>query len=617
MDRVPAVKSLSERTALAGDWKIIVDDRKEFAEAGYDDSAWETVKLPGSFAAYARSEKPELSGTVWLRKNFIIDPSLRGRDLGLILGRIGIADETFVNGSCIGGTGKFPPDESSMWNHPRHYQIPAALINYDSTNVIAVRVHYYIFGEVLGTLALTDTGDLRDDSSKEIFSRVVLGYVVIAMGLPIILISLLLFILRKDDEYLYYLLQMLIGFFIVLEVCNLRPFFPDTLTRFKIFGFAWAALNVVHPIFLHRFYGLKRKFIERALLIYLLLTAVFFLTISGLPSDMTPIVIFIALTTAIGGYNLSCHASAIYLKKPFTGLFSFFGIMVILGAIHDGLVYFVKFSDISIVIGGYVFRDHLIFHYTAGLLYTGTMLVLVYRFVSMTNQIESLNLSLEKKVEERTCQLSDALTELNGINSMLSEIAVRDSLTGLYNHAAMHERLKEILGSSWRHGFPLSLIMMDIDHFKTINDTYGHQTGDEVILAVADVLHSGPRIRKNNQPPAGGTGAHTGILRESDIAGRYGGDEFMLILPYCDREGAIKSAERILDRFRNIIIPDKPGIKITGSFGVVTVESPDLKPEPTRMIGISDKAMYESKEAGRNRVSWQPYTQPQHEDEDR
>lgn len=603
-----AVESISHRTDLSGEWKISPDDRKEYAEITFDDTSWETVKIPGSLTAFTREKKSPISGTVWLRKKFTVNPSLNGNDLGLILGRIGTADETYVNGSCIGGMGKFPPGENSMWNYPRHYQIPSRLINYNGNNVIAVRVYYYFFGEILGTLALTSPSDMRDDQSISIFSRVVSGYVIIAMGLPIVLIFLLLYILRREDEYLFYLLQICFFFLIVHEACAVRNIFPTNLIRIKVFFFAWTALNVVHPVFLHRFYKLQRKRIERVLWGFLILVTVMLLRTTGKTTEMTPIIIFILILIAIGFYNLSCHISALYLKKPFARIFSFFGVSVVLGAIHDGLVYLVKVADITINIGPYLFRDYFIFHYTATLLYIGTTLVLVYRFVNMTWEVELLNSGLEKKVEERTVQLSDALNELGNKNSMLVELSVRDSLTGLYNHAAIFDRLNEILDSAWRHQYPVSLIMMDIDFFKKFNDTYGHQAGDSIILAVAGVLKKVPHEQGLNIDKEEIPGNIHEIMRDSDIAGRYGGDEFMLVLPYCDRDGAVKSAERVMERIRNILVPGRPEIKITGSFGLTTADSVDLRPDASRMIEIADNAMYASKTAGRDRITWYEYT---------
>ncbi len=607
----PSVETLTDRTALSGEWKICFDDRIEYSEPAYDDSSWKTVNIPGSLTTFAGLKNSPISGVIWLRKKFTVNPALEGSDLGLILGRIGTADQTYINGSCIGGLGEFPPGECSMWNFPRHYHIPSSLINHKGGNVIAIRIYYFLFGEVLGTVAITGIPDMHSDQAYSFFSRVMAGHIIIAMGIPIILIILILFIFRRDEKYMYHMFQMFAFFLITYEICAMWNVYHTNLLRLKVFAFSWAAINVAHPVFLHRFYKLKRKMIERILWTFLIMTGAMLLFITGKPHDVIPIIFFIIITISIGFYNLSCHVSGLFLKRPFAGIFSFFGIIVILGAIHDGIVYLVKFSGISISLGPYMFRDYLVFHYTATILVVGTSLVLVYQFVNMTREVEQLNGNLEKKVEERTFQLSDALSELGSKNVMLVELSIRDSLTGLYNHAAILERLNEVLDSAWRHHFPVSLIMMDIDFFKSFNDTYGHQTGDSIIAAVAGILkHSShdneavkDRTETNVQAPD--------ITRDSDIAGRYGGDEFMLVLPYCDRDGAVKIAERIMNKIREIVIPGKPAIKISGSFGLTTAEPGDIRPDAAGMIETADDAMYESKSGGRDRITWKTYNPEQ------
>ncbi len=109
---------------LSGTWKIMLGDDAAYRGASYDDSSWDQIELPGTFMSYVVKRQKSLSGVVWLRKSFDLSPVYGKQDLGLILGRIANADETYFNGEKIGSTGGFPPDEHSMWNHPRHYLIP-------------------------------------------------------------------------------------------------------------------------------------------------------------------------------------------------------------------------------------------------------------------------------------------------------------------------------------------------------------------------------------------------------------------------------------------------------------------------------------------------------------
>jgi len=397
----PNIATLAERNSLADEWRITASDRPEYSSRAYDDSGWDTIRMPGSFFGYALRKTGALYGTVWLRKTIIIDARAeRLPAVGLILGRIANADETYFNGERIGGMGRFLPEDNSMWNHPRHYLVPGKLVNYGGKNVIAIRVSHYIFGEMIGTLALTDLDTWEQDRVWQNFTRVTAGYIIIAMGCLFLVIFLLFYALRREQEYLYYALQMACGFFIVLELCNFWNTFGSNLMRLKALGLSWAAVNVVHPIFLHRIYDLQRKKIEWALWVFLALTIGLLLTITGKPSDLLQVNIFITFTICIGLYNISCHVSAIFKRRPYSRVFGFFGIAVALGAIHDGLVYLAKFTDYSISLFGYVFRDYMIFHYMAIMLYTGTALVLVFRFISMATEVEDLKTTLENFIIE-------------------------------------------------------------------------------------------------------------------------------------------------------------------------------------------------------------------------
>ncbi len=169
--------------------------------------------------------------------------------------------------------------------------------------------------------------------------------------------------------------------------------------------------------------------------------------------------------------------------------------------------------------------------------------------------------------------------ELFGFVKSLSE---KDSLTLLYNHGAFHEKLGIELERAIRYGRPMSVIMLDLDDFKEINDTYGHTTGDRVLTLVAGAL-----------------GAH---LRKTDIAARYGGDEFSVILPETDLSAAAVIAGRIAEGISNVRLDaDKESvISFTASVGYAAC-APD-SPDRGQILNIADRLMYESKRRGRGGV---------------
>ncbi len=159
-------------------------------------------------------------------------------------------------------------------------------------------------------------------------------------------------------------------------------------------------------------------------------------------------------------------------------------------------------------------------------------------------------------------------------------LAATDGLTGLMNRRAFSEALSREISSATRHGHPLSVIVLDIDHFKTINDTRGHNGGDAVLRALGRLL-----------------GTET---RRSDLTGRWGGEEFVMALTHTNAAGARVVADRLCQRIAEleIRIADAP-IPITASLGVATLSAGEILDD---LVARADHAMYEAKHGGRNRV---------------
>jgi diguanylate cyclase (GGDEF)-like protein len=161
--------------------------------------------------------------------------------------------------------------------------------------------------------------------------------------------------------------------------------------------------------------------------------------------------------------------------------------------------------------------------------------------------------------------------------------AQRDSLTRLYNHGHFQEVLRGEIDRSTRYGQPLSLILLDIDHFKRFNDTYGHQTGDRVLKQTALLLSA--------------------LVRVTDLPARYGGEEFALLLPHTDYKHALELAERLrVGVERKVVVSGPKGEKIgvTASFGVSSF--PDHADNAHDLVTCADASLYIAKDRGRNRV---------------
>jgi len=598
---LPGMDSLNEPLSLAGEWKIVLGDSADYARPGFNDGSWDSFYFPGSVQLYSREKGKGYSGIFWARKKIFIDKSLAGQGLGLVLGRIGNADETFFNGVKIGGEGGFAPNEYSMWNHTRHYFIPSDVIRYGQENVIAVRVSYFVYAEILGDLAVTGYNYWQRDAEIKTTVREYLNFFIMGMGATLLIIFSIFFFRRPEEkEYFYYALQFIFGFIILLDLCTTAQIYPSILVRFKTLALSWVGINVAHPIFLHRLYDLKRAWIERVLWSYLALILIINVFFTD-ESNIVPVgLIIIILSISLGLYEISCHITALYKKKLHAYFFSFFGIAVVLGAIHDGMVYLGKFSGNYINIAGYRFDD-MYFQYSAGLFYMGIAMYLVYLFIEMTRSVENTNANLEHLVLERTEQLDEAMKNLEKKNSLLTDLALKDSLTGLYNHAAIHDRLEEILEESKRFGFPLCVIMMDLDDFKGLNDRYGHQLGDAILIKIAEILKAGiSEFVSNNSSRS--RSLHRAALRRYDLVGRYGGDEFLMGLTHCSGDQAEIVMERIKKRLENMRFEAYPGVRIAGSFGIAVLHDAKECDEMKNIIALADRALYKVKSEGGNSI---------------
>ncbi len=187
-------------------------------------------------------------------------------------------------------------------------------------------------------------------------------------------------------------------------------------------------------------------------------------------------------------------------------------------------------------------------------------------------------------IEQLTNQVATTINRANVYAEILKH-ATLDALTGFYNKRQLEERLKQEVSSARRQHQPLSVIMTDIDYFKGVNDTYGHAVGDLVLKTVSDVIRS--------------------QLREYDVAGRYGGEEFTILLP----SAAIKDACMVAERLRKAVekrlvdisklTPEHKSINVTISLGVYQMQEDD---QISDLIIKADKALYEAKTGGRNKV---------------
>lgn len=185
-------------------------------------------------------------------------------------------------------------------------------------------------------------------------------------------------------------------------------------------------------------------------------------------------------------------------------------------------------------------------------------------------------------LERVAAEKNELVRRLLESNQSLLERATSDALTGIANRRQLLEALKRDAARADRDGSPLSVVMVDVDHFKLVNDRHGHAVGDQVLKFVSGVLSA--------------------AVRTSDLVGRYGGEEFLVLLPRTDLGGAALVAERIRARLEHSVADAERQLKITASFGVATLMPPGAESRINSLIEAADQALYRAKAAGRNRV---------------
>ena len=208
---------------------------------------------------------------------------------------------------------------------------------------------------------------------------------------------------------------------------------------------------------------------------------------------------------------------------------------------------------------------------------------------TLTNEQQDSQDLLEERVQERTLELNIALQELESANQELERKNVLDELTGLHNRRFYDQKILAEYRRSRRNLTALSLILIDIDHFKLVNDNYGHLAGDQCLVWLAKHIKQG-------------------LKRSADKAFRYGGEEFCLILPNTDGDGALLVAEQLREAIREKAFNfEGTEIPLTISCGLSTYQQQvDVGPE--QIFSTADKALYHAKHNGRNQSKQHIFT---------
>jgi diguanylate cyclase (GGDEF)-like protein len=197
----------------------------------------------------------------------------------------------------------------------------------------------------------------------------------------------------------------------------------------------------------------------------------------------------------------------------------------------------------------------------------------------LSKPVSPLELQIRVSSMLRIKVLTDQLARAN---DQLAELAITDALTGLYNRRYLDQLLDREFARAKRYQRPLACLLLDIDHFKAVNDTHGHQVGDRVLVLLGEVLRK--------------------TLRNTDVPARFGGEEFMVLAPETNAEAGVIVAERLRTRIAEESAAAGGGIpRITVSIGIATTQHEQAS-SSGELVRLADEGLYRAKNAGRNRV---------------
>ncbi|WP_116367139.1 sensor domain-containing diguanylate cyclase [Parahaliea mediterranea] len=555
---------LSPEQAFAGQklkngWRFAVGDNVAWAAPGFDDSAWESVTLPHRWV-------PENSEEGWswyrLRMRFAPLPTAQQWSLGLEFGSVMSAYELYAGGQLVGGVGRLPPapDPVIDYDRPRIFSLPFSAVDANGELVLALRV----WG---GDVAVSDSwgvGPYRGHFRLARQDRLLLDAVIDQM--PGLIVSIICVVFGFYHLYIYYRNRHLDSFLwfglaaVVIGIYGLslnqwRYFFGWEFAVYKKLEFA--AIYLVPPLSLQGVWSLLDRPIGRWLRVYqlsFLLPAVLFVAMPGLEIHWRTLTAWQLWTLPALGLTawrilrsmLEGHDEARTIAL---------GAMLFIGTcLHDIGVDLLHLSN-------------------PRLLPWGFLIFVMSMAVSLANRMTAALGQLEQEVAERTEALEAA-------NRRLTEAARVDPLTGLYNRRGFIAEAEVEIQRMFRTGRGFSLILADVDHFKSVNDRYGHASGDMILMRVASLLREG--------------------IRDADRVARWGGEEFILLLPETGADGAALLAEKLRERLAdNLFEAEGHRLRISMTFGVSEFRRGESLEQ---CVARADAALYQGKSEGRNRV---------------
>ena len=521
-----------EIVELRGAWRFARGDSAMWARPGWPDGEWQLVLVPGRWPDQGAAR---YRGYAWYRLHYQLD-STATEPLAVRFTSVATVYEVFADGKRFGGVGAFPPHYAARTNVAANFVLPAAAVS-RGEHVLAVRV--YSDERVGGIIAPVLAGTLDGLTARE--NRVSFLLVATALLLIGIAVNLLFFWGRRPEsaEHLYLFAHIgALGLMFIIWVPPMRASLGGAVDFYRLYLFFGGAAAAFLCFAFRRLFDLDQSRLVSALGIVFLALGVVGLVAPGWGELR-------ALGTHLFGPLLLIGSAAII----------FVAIQQVRRGVEHAKVVLWGIAIFAVTLGHDVARE-----------WSGTSgLGLPWVFAGAVAFVFSVAYLTTRKIVDT------------------ATIALYDRLTGLYRREVVLDALKREIRRAARTGEPLALIMMDLDHFKVVNDSLGHQAGDRVLAEV------GRRL------------AEAG--RAVDWLGRYGGEEFLGILTGSDADGARQAAERFRSAVGSLPIDaGRAPRAVTISAGIAAYDGGAEWPTVETLVGAADAALYRAKEGGRNQV---------------
>ncbi|NMA67954.1 MAG: diguanylate cyclase [Desulfitobacterium sp.] len=585
--------------ALDGEWEFywgqfLTPGAGEKGTNGY-------IQVPGSWNKYLENSRQTGDGYGTYRLELLTKENAR---LALKIPRMFTAYEFWVNGELIATGGKVGETRETMT--PQYLPQVAFFQAQAGSNEILIKVSnfYHRSGGMLENIQL---GTEREILSLR-YKALAREFFVFGSLMIIGIYHLALFFFRKKSiaSLCFGLFCLLIGLrtFIVGE----RFFiflFPDfsweiahkiqTLTYYLGVPFMLMYFRSVYPKYFHR------RIIKLAQIIAVVFTLILLLTPARIFTALNPVY---QIGTVLAIFYIAFALGRLTIaKEKGSILISFGALALLLTSLNDVIFHSIWLNDggtpflkTFIRTGNLSSAGQLVFALTNSLTLAKKFSdslqkeeVLSAELTEINTHLDDLVLQRTKELEELNKKVEEQKKELEQANRSLKKLTLMDPLTELWNRRKYNKALEREWRRCLRSKSPLSLILMDLDHFKEFNDFYGHKAGDECLVKISGILKDS--------------------LSSSAIAARYGGEEFIILLPDTKKNDALKIAEMLREKVESQMIPHRKSSAspyVTISIGV-TSTIPDRNSSYEELFKLADRALYQAKGAGRNRVVFAPW----------